>query len=107
MGRGLPITDEDVAVDTIVAVGPGGHFLDQEHTLTNMRTIWRESVMDRRHLGRVGEGRAARRRRGAAAEHVRASSSPSTSPSRCPRTSRAELDRIVAAYERQALDAGR
>jgi trimethylamine---corrinoid protein Co-methyltransferase len=35
---GLTIADEDVALDVIEAVGPGGHFLDQDHTLERMRT---------------------------------------------------------------------
>ncbi len=36
--EGLATTDEALAVDAISRVGPGGHFLTDEHTLANFRT---------------------------------------------------------------------
>jgi len=31
----------------IDAVKPGGHFLDQDHTLTHMREVWQSKMFDR------------------------------------------------------------
>jgi trimethylamine--corrinoid protein Co-methyltransferase len=36
--RGIEINDETLALETIDRVGPGGHFLMEEHTLQHMRT---------------------------------------------------------------------
>ena len=38
---------ESLAVDVIDAVQPGGHFLDQDHTLTHMREVWQSKMFDR------------------------------------------------------------
>lgn len=38
---------EALAVDVIDAVKPGGHFLDQDHTLTHMREVWQSKMFDR------------------------------------------------------------
>jgi trimethylamine:corrinoid methyltransferase-like protein len=38
---------ESLAVDVIDAVKPGGHFLDQDHTLTHMREVWQTKIFDR------------------------------------------------------------
>jgi trimethylamine--corrinoid protein Co-methyltransferase len=40
MLAGIPVTDEDLALPVIEDVGPGGHFLDQDHTLAHMRERW-------------------------------------------------------------------
>jgi trimethylamine--corrinoid protein Co-methyltransferase len=100
-GEGISVRDEDIAVDLIVDVGPGGHFLDREHTLTNMRTIWRDSLMDRRNWDAwEAEGRpdpsvgAEERAREIVASHA---------PLPLDRGVAAELDAIVAAYEADAL----
>jgi trimethylamine--corrinoid protein Co-methyltransferase len=45
--NGFPFDDEAFALDSIEAVGPAGHFLDQEHTLLHMREFWRETTMNR------------------------------------------------------------
>jgi len=39
--EGFPVDDELLAVPVIEAVGPAGHFLDQDHTLVHMRERWR------------------------------------------------------------------
>jgi trimethylamine--corrinoid protein Co-methyltransferase len=100
---GLTITDEDVALDVIEAVGPGGHFLDQDHTLERMRTIWRDSLMDRRSWDAWEEtGRpdtpneaATARARELVASHRPQPLAPDLA---------VELERVVRSYERQALD---
>ncbi len=48
--RGIPVTDETKALDVMDEVGPGGHFLDHDHTYERFMTeIWRPSLLDRRN----------------------------------------------------------
>jgi trimethylamine--corrinoid protein Co-methyltransferase len=48
MSEGIQNWDaESLAVDVIDAVKPGGHFLDQEHTLTHMREVWQTKMFDK------------------------------------------------------------
>lgn len=51
MGRivqgGLEINDDTLAVDTICNVGPGGHYLYEDHTMDHFREHWRPTLMDR------------------------------------------------------------
>jgi trimethylamine--corrinoid protein Co-methyltransferase len=103
--EGYPVTDDDLPIDAIEAVGPGGHFLDQPHTLKNMRGFWRETVMDRSsweawiEAGRPDPTVAATARAKALlAEHE---------PEPLPEDVTAELGRIVAAYEAEALEHAR
>jgi trimethylamine--corrinoid protein Co-methyltransferase len=35
--QGIEVTPETIGADTIKAVGPGGHFLTQQHTVKHMR----------------------------------------------------------------------
>jgi len=46
--QGIIVNDETLALDTIRAVGPGGNFLSQKHTLKNMRNLFLPQFMDRR-----------------------------------------------------------
>jgi trimethylamine--corrinoid protein Co-methyltransferase len=46
--QGIVVVDETLALDTIAAVGPGGNFLTQKHTLKHMREIFVPQFMDRR-----------------------------------------------------------
>jgi len=43
-----PIDAHTLAVEVIDAVGPGGNFTDQEHTLEHFRETWYPNVFDRR-----------------------------------------------------------
>jgi len=47
--RGIEVNDETLALDTIDAVGPGGHFLMADHTLRHMRSefYYPSTVVDR------------------------------------------------------------
>jgi trimethylamine--corrinoid protein Co-methyltransferase len=46
--RGIPVTDATKALDVMEVVGPGGHFLDQDHTYERFKTeIWRPKLIDR------------------------------------------------------------
>jgi trimethylamine--corrinoid protein Co-methyltransferase len=46
--QGIVVDDESLALDTIAAVGPGGNFLSQKHTLKHMRDVFLPQFMDRR-----------------------------------------------------------
>jgi trimethylamine---corrinoid protein Co-methyltransferase len=48
MFRGIEVSPETLALDTIRAVGPGGNYLTQKHTLKNMRQLWQPTLIDRR-----------------------------------------------------------
>jgi trimethylamine--corrinoid protein Co-methyltransferase len=46
--RGIPVTDETQALDVMDEVGPGGHYLDHDHTYERFKTeIWRPDLTDR------------------------------------------------------------
>jgi len=100
LGRGLSISDEDLAVDVIASVGPAGDYLMEDHTLANMRGLWQPRLFDRRTWdGWEASGRPGPQER--AAERVRsilASHEPLALPDGVP----AELDRIVASFEVRA-----
>lgn len=46
--QGILVDDESLALDAIRAVGPGGNFLAQKHTLKHMRELFVPQFMDRR-----------------------------------------------------------
>ena len=46
--RGIPVTDETMALDVMDDVGPGGHYLEHDHTFDRFKTeIWRPKLIDR------------------------------------------------------------
>ncbi|HEY54076.1 MAG TPA: trimethylamine methyltransferase, partial [Caldilineae bacterium] len=48
--RGIPVTDDDLALDVMAEVGPGGHFLDHDHTFDRFRTdIWQPQLINRKN----------------------------------------------------------
>ncbi len=48
MMQGIPVNEETLALEAIAAVGPGGNFLTQKHTLKHMREVFLPQFMDRR-----------------------------------------------------------
>jgi trimethylamine--corrinoid protein Co-methyltransferase len=38
--EGVAVSDDDLALDVIEHVGPGGHFLAEPHTRAHMRELW-------------------------------------------------------------------
>jgi len=46
--EGIPVDEESLALDVIKAVGPGGNFLKQKHTLKHMRELYLPRYLDRR-----------------------------------------------------------
>ncbi len=48
--RGIPVTPETMALDVIDDVGPGGHFLEHDHTYYRFREeIWRPKLVNRQN----------------------------------------------------------
>ena len=48
--RGIPVTDETRALHVMEDVGPGGHFLEHDHTFDRFKTeIWRPKLIDRQN----------------------------------------------------------
>lgn len=47
MMEGIRVDREYLAVDVIKRVGPGGHFLEDKHTLQHFRENWRPGITDR------------------------------------------------------------
>ncbi len=46
---GIEINDETLALDVIDNVGPGGHYLYEDHTMKWFRKHWRPTLMDRQN----------------------------------------------------------
>lgn len=100
--EGCTIDDEHFALDVIDEVGPGGHFLASQHTRDHMRDQWRSRYLDQgsweawEEAGRPDPVVAATAEvRRILAEHE---------PEPLDEALAAELDAIVASYERQAVD---
>jgi trimethylamine--corrinoid protein Co-methyltransferase len=45
--RGILVNDETLALDLIDRVGPGGHYLEEEHTMRHFRDVWYSQLFDR------------------------------------------------------------
>lgn len=45
--KGIEITDETLALETIHSVGPGNHYMAEQHTFNHLREIWQPNVIDR------------------------------------------------------------
>ena len=56
--QGLDIDQENLALDLIDKVGPGGQFIDSEHTLRHYRAAWYPGILDRRSFQAWLEGGA-------------------------------------------------
>ena len=49
--RGIPTTDDDLALPVLDAVGPGGHFLEHDHTYKRFKhEIWQPQLIDRQNF---------------------------------------------------------
>jgi trimethylamine--corrinoid protein Co-methyltransferase len=44
---GIPVNNETVALDVIHKVGPGGHYLEEQHTYDHFRDVWYSDLFDR------------------------------------------------------------
>ena len=97
--RGVEVTPETLALDTIAEVGAGGHFMNQEHTYTHVRDVqWRPSILNRKGRekweadGCVDLQEKARRR----AAHLLATHTPE--PLAAPLAEK--MDALVAGFQR-------
>jgi trimethylamine--corrinoid protein Co-methyltransferase len=45
--NGLPVADETLAVDLIDRVGPGGHYMQEDHTMNNFRKVRYSKLFER------------------------------------------------------------
>jgi trimethylamine--corrinoid protein Co-methyltransferase len=45
--RGIRVDEETLATDVIHSVGPGGHFMEEEHTMKYFREVWYSNLFDR------------------------------------------------------------
>jgi len=100
LGGGLKVDDETLAVKVIDEVGPSGNFLAEHHTVAHMRELWQPRLFDRgtwedwETQGRPSpRDRARERARSLLATHVPAPLADGVGD---------ELDRIVAAFSREA-----
>jgi len=54
---GIKVNRETLALDTIAAVGPEGHFMVEPHTLAHMRDLWQPALINRAPYGKwLAEG---------------------------------------------------
>ena len=44
---GIPVNDDTLAVDLIDEIGPGGNFLEHDHTYEHFRDVWYSDLFDR------------------------------------------------------------
>jgi trimethylamine--corrinoid protein Co-methyltransferase len=52
---GVEVSEETLALDVIDRVGPGGHFLADDHTLRHFRANWMPALLDRTNYDRWAE----------------------------------------------------
>ena len=45
--RGILVNEQTLALDLIDRVGPGGHYLEEEHTMQHFRDVWYSQLFDR------------------------------------------------------------
>jgi trimethylamine--corrinoid protein Co-methyltransferase len=45
--RGIPMTEETMAIDLIDKVGPGGHFIEEDHTMDHFRDVRYSNLFER------------------------------------------------------------
>lgn len=50
IAKGIEVNSETLCLDLIDAVGPGGNFLEHEHTLNHFKDMWIPKIFDRTHF---------------------------------------------------------
>jgi trimethylamine--corrinoid protein Co-methyltransferase len=45
--NGVPVTDDTLAINLIDRVGPGGHFLQEDHTMSHFRKVRYSKLFER------------------------------------------------------------
>ena len=68
--EGMEVNDETLSLDLINEIGPGGTFINNDHTLKHFREMWSPRIFDRTNFERLGKehildaGERARKRAG-------------------------------------------
>ncbi len=44
---GVPVNDDTLALEMIDRIGPGGHYLYEDHTFSNFKNVWYSDLFDR------------------------------------------------------------
>ncbi len=89
---GIDISDETLALDVMDEVGPGGHYLNEDHTYSHFKDVWYSDLFDRSILDEwraQGEGRFAERLREKTKEAMEHEPAP------LPEDVLAEMDRMA------------
>ena len=101
MLRGIPVDRESLATDVIDRVGPGGHFLMEDHTLRHMRSeFWRPGLLNRDPL-ETWQNKGAKPLRERLNERVREILSEHTAEP-LPKETRQRFSKIIAEAARAA-----
>jgi len=92
--KGLPLDDESLQLDEIVAVGPGGNYLARPFTRKHHRGFWKSDMFDhvRHERWQAGGARTLRER---VAERTRELLAQD-GHRKLPATTRQEMDRLIA-----------
>ena len=100
MLRGIKIDEETLALDVIDAVGPGGHYMTQDHTVRHLRDPWQAKIMHRGsyedwiHKGKKGPAEKANEM----VKKILATHKPVI------HQDASNVDEIIAEYERYAAE---
>jgi trimethylamine--corrinoid protein Co-methyltransferase len=46
--QGISVDDESLAIELIDKIGPGGHYLHEDHTMAHFKDIWYSDIFDRK-----------------------------------------------------------
>ena len=90
--KGVGLEEEQMALDVIDRVGPGGHFLMEEHTMRHFRDIWYPQLFDR------SPGNTAGRRDISSRIRERTRSLLATDPHPLPRNLQKELEELASRW---------
>lgn len=100
--KGLEVNRDTLAVDVIKEVGPGGHYLDHEHTLKNFRKVnWFPKLTNRKKWDSWMEdgGKDMRQRANEIARKILAEHHPQ----HLPEDVASEMDRMAEAAQEKAI----
>lgn len=106
MARGIEVNDDTLAIDVIKEVGPGGNYLDHPHTCENFRKLcWfpKLTVRDRWETWKAGGGKDMRQRANAMARKILQSHQPTYIDEK----TKAELDKLAIAQQKQVIARGK
>jgi trimethylamine--corrinoid protein Co-methyltransferase len=101
MLRGIEVSRETMAVDTICSVGPDGHYVSESHTVEHMRReFYRPLLSDRKHYEEwlAGGEEDARRKANRIAKEILRNHQPLGLPARVTRKIEREFGEICAPY---------